>query len=540
MAGKAKKAAPKKKGAGYKMPDPIPTGEVIKDTIFKKEWRIGPSIGVGGFGEIYSACDNTSKAKDYPYAIKIEPSENGPLFVENNFYSRNANKDDITQYMKSKKLSNLGMPIYYGKGTHACKGTSYRYLVLEKYGKDVWSLFNNAGKRFQPATVFQLGLQMLDVLEYIHSRGYVHADIKGANMLLGLKKGCENQVYLVDFGLATRVKEDQPFTPNPKCAHDGTIEYTSRDAHLGEPTMRGDLEILGYNMFHWLTGELPWEKVLKTATTVQNMKESFLKDVRKNITKQFADVPEALIKFFEHINALKPKAVPDYAKCRKLFEDYLKAQGVKRTNKLDFAPPKKTASKTIDNSIEEDDASDEEPIKPQKNGDAPKRRGRKPKVTVEVDTENEEPEPVKETKKKGKRKSSEPAVLVKVKKAKLNPTQTPPAKKNHTNIATQTSTEKPVRQSPRNNTSRHVSFDSPISEIVGNGKMSSSINSSGDIFDDSFTIKEVKVKPKRKLLSMKDEEVTVKRVVKKKVAGVKKTRSWKDSATIVNGRAPPS
>lgn len=73
MAGRVKKAAPKKKAAGYKMPAPIPTGEVIKDTLFKKEWRIGPSIGVGGFGEIYSACDHTLKVKgsDYPYAIKI-------------------------------------------------------------------------------------------------------------------------------------------------------------------------------------------------------------------------------------------------------------------------------------------------------------------------------------------------------------------------------------------------------------------------------------------------------------------------------------
>lgn len=49
---------------------------------------------------------------------------------------------------------------------------------------------------------------------------------------MGLKKGTENQAYLVDFGLATRVG-DKEYKPDPKCAHNGTIEYTSRDAHLG-------------------------------------------------------------------------------------------------------------------------------------------------------------------------------------------------------------------------------------------------------------------------------------------------------------------
>lgn len=60
----------------------------------------------------------------------------------------------------------------------------------------------------------------------------MHADIKGANILMGLRKGTENQAYLVDFGLATRVNEKE-FKPDPKSAHNGTIEYTSRDAHLG-------------------------------------------------------------------------------------------------------------------------------------------------------------------------------------------------------------------------------------------------------------------------------------------------------------------
>jgi hypothetical protein len=49
-----KKAAGKRKAAkGYKLPDPIPIGEIIRD-VTKKEWQIGPSVGVGGFGEIYA------------------------------------------------------------------------------------------------------------------------------------------------------------------------------------------------------------------------------------------------------------------------------------------------------------------------------------------------------------------------------------------------------------------------------------------------------------------------------------------------------
>lgn len=68
----------------------------------------------------------------------------------------------------------------------------------------------------------------------MHNRGYVHADIKAANLLLDESKDDQNkQVYLVDFGLASKYSLDKEFKANPKKAHDGTIEYLSRDAHLG-------------------------------------------------------------------------------------------------------------------------------------------------------------------------------------------------------------------------------------------------------------------------------------------------------------------
>lgn len=55
--------------------------------------------------------------------------------------------------------------------------------------------------------------------------------------------------------------------------------------------MRGDLEILGYNMLQWLAGELPWEKVLKQPKAVQDMKEAFMKSVKSSVSKLCPGAP---------------------------------------------------------------------------------------------------------------------------------------------------------------------------------------------------------------------------------------------------------
>ena len=81
----------------------------------------------------------------------------------------------------------------------------------------------------------------MDALEYIHSRGYAHADVKGSNIMLELNDEYaptkKLRAYLVDYGLAyrfrTRAGVHKPFVHDERRAHEGTLEFTSRDAHEG-------------------------------------------------------------------------------------------------------------------------------------------------------------------------------------------------------------------------------------------------------------------------------------------------------------------
>ncbi|KAJ6661839.1 hypothetical protein lerEdw1_013010 [Lerista edwardsae] len=111
---------------------------------------------------------------------------------------------------------------------------SYRFMVMDRFGKDLQKIFEESGKRFTRKTVLQLGLRILDVLEYVHEHEYVHGDIKASNLLLSYK--VPHQVYLVDYGLAYRYCPEgihKVYKEDPKRCHDGTLEYTSIDAHNG-------------------------------------------------------------------------------------------------------------------------------------------------------------------------------------------------------------------------------------------------------------------------------------------------------------------
>ena len=81
------------------------------------------------------------------------------------------------------------------------KRTQANVLVMELLGPSIWSLFNKQGSNFSLKTILMLAEQFLDRVEYLHSKNYIHKDLKPDNFLMGTGEK-EALVYLADFGLS--------------------------------------------------------------------------------------------------------------------------------------------------------------------------------------------------------------------------------------------------------------------------------------------------------------------------------------------------
>lgn len=131
------------------------------------------------------------------------------------------------------------------------------YLVMDYVeGKPLDEILKTQGKPGLPeAQVLDWGRQLLDALEYIHSKSVLHRDIKPANIRLTP----EGRVLLVDFGL---VKLYDPRSPQTVLVlrGAGTPQYAPPeqiDSNYGHTDARSDIFALGATLYYLLTGHLP-------------------------------------------------------------------------------------------------------------------------------------------------------------------------------------------------------------------------------------------------------------------------------------------
>ena len=78
---------------------------------------------------------------------------------------------------------------------------------MDLLGKSLEDLFVEQNKKFSLKTVLQLADQMLERIQFLHNKEFLHRDIKPDNFLMGRGKKSD-RLYMIDLGLSKRYIKD--------------------------------------------------------------------------------------------------------------------------------------------------------------------------------------------------------------------------------------------------------------------------------------------------------------------------------------------
>ena len=279
--------------------------------ILFKHYKLRKKIGEGSFGKIYIAFNINSKEE---LAVKLEKrdSESSRSLLETEAY--------ILSHLKAFGLPDIKI---YG-----CN-SDYNILIMELLGQSLENLFQSQNKSFSIKTACMLGIQMIDRIEYIHSRKIIHRDIKPDNFVMG--RGLKSHiVYVLDFGLSKKYWSSShkchiPFIDGKKLT--GTARYASINALSGyEQSRRDDLESIGYIIMYFIRGSLPWQglKINKKDDRYKKICEKKKSTSAKDLCSGF---PSEFEKFVSYTRNLEFTEVPDYNYLRNLLKSIIKKSG---------------------------------------------------------------------------------------------------------------------------------------------------------------------------------------------------------------------
>ena len=275
--------------------------------------QIGPEIGKGAFGEIYS-CIN--KKSGIFWAMKTE----------------NLNSRRKTLQFEYEILMQIQSAPYFPRLGVCGQGSSFTFYTMELLGPAISQVLKILpNHKYTLSTSIRAVYHILKAIESFHNFGFIHRDIKPGNILT--REGTECPICLIDFGL-THIyidpKTKKLLPPREKIGFRGTKIYASLNAHKGKDLSRNDDVISWFYMsVEIITGFLPWRKK-EDKQEIMKMKMEF--DVEKIIGPE---VPE-MVTIWNMIKDLKFMETPPYQMIYDLLINVMERNNIKFDDPYDW------------------------------------------------------------------------------------------------------------------------------------------------------------------------------------------------------------
>ena len=296
-------------------------------------YRLGKKIGTGAFGEIFEGTDIFDNSS---VAIKLE--HNSVKYPQLLFEAK-----------LLKSIPGTGIPVMHWFGIAG----EYNAMVMDLLGQNLEDLYNYCAKNFSLKTILMITIQMIERLKHVHDNHYIHRDIKPENFLIG-KETTEKTIYLLDFGLAKRYRDEYthihiPLKENRNLT--GTARYASCNAHNGlEQSRRDDMESIAYVILYFFRKKLPWQG-LKCKD--KNEKHAKIKEIKMSMTteKLFEGLPKEFADYLTMVKKLGFEEEPSYKTYIQMFNKLFKAKEFEMDYRYDWVTVKDNTNVLKDASL---------------------------------------------------------------------------------------------------------------------------------------------------------------------------------------------
>lgn len=265
------------------------------------EFEVVKRLGAGCFGEVWRG-KKVSTQEEVAVKFEYRESKSAPqLFRE---------VEVIKSLRENATPQGVVECLYFGKED------KFNCMVMEILGKSLEDHVQTCGGKLTAKTTTLIAEQVLQRIEYFHSKKIVHRDIKPENFMFGIKNRVHH-VYIIDFGLSKLYWDgtrNSHAVQKSGLSLTGTARYASINAHKGvEQSRRDDLEAIGHMFLYFLRGALPW-----SGLDAKTQEEKYKKICEKKESTQLPDLckgfPDAFQNYLAYCRGLSFGDKPDYDK----------------------------------------------------------------------------------------------------------------------------------------------------------------------------------------------------------------------------------